>query len=72
VGQLWILLPWELQLFARNPFLSEMQIPVGFPYSESMGDTCSVVDLKNAIRKMIQSNNEPQPDKLMDFARSRN
>lgn len=52
--------------------LDEMQIPVGFPYSESMGDMCNVADLKIVIKKMIQSNNEPQPDKLMDFARGRN
>jgi glycosyltransferase involved in cell wall biosynthesis len=51
--------------------LSEMQIPVGFPYSESLGDTCSLAELKNVIKKMIQLENGAQPDRLMEFARSR-
>jgi FkbM family methyltransferase len=51
--------------------LDEMQIPVGFPYSESMGDECSLTEIKSVIRKMIQLKNEAQPDKLMDFAKSR-
>ena len=51
--------------------LSEMQIPVGFPYSETIGAMCSLAELKNVIKKMIQLENEAQPEKLMEFARSR-
>jgi glycosyltransferase involved in cell wall biosynthesis len=54
-----------------DSILREMQIPFGSPYSESVGDLSSAADIKNVIRKMIQSKHESQPDKLIDFARSR-
>ena len=54
-----------------DSILREMQIPSGLPYSESVGDLSSAADIKNVLRKMIQSKHKSQPDKLIDFARSR-
>jgi glycosyltransferase involved in cell wall biosynthesis len=51
--------------------LSEMQIPVGLPFSESMGDAPGAIELKTAIRKLIQLRKESQPEKLMNFAKDR-
>jgi hypothetical protein len=48
-----------------------MQIPVGLPFSESMGDAPDAIELKTAIRKLIQLRNESQPEKLMNFAKDR-
>jgi FkbM family methyltransferase len=58
-------------VICSESILSEMQIPVGLPYSESLGDNCSATELKSVITKMIQRERQSQPDKLMNFARSR-
>ena len=52
--------------------LSEMQIPVGLPYSESIGDKLDKAELESAIRKMISAGGDSNPNKLISFAKKRN
>jgi glycosyltransferase involved in cell wall biosynthesis len=51
--------------------LNEMQIPLGPPYSLSIGDEIESVAIMDAIRKMIQLKNEFKRDELIAFAKSR-
>jgi FkbM family methyltransferase len=58
-------------VICSESILSEMQIPVGLPFSESMGDAPGATELKTAIRKLIELRSESQPEKLMNFAKDR-
>lgn len=58
-------------IVCSESILSEMQIPIGSPYSESIGDELNIAKLKTVIKKMIHLRAESRPEKLIDFAGSR-
>ena len=58
-------------VLCSETILSEMQIPLGLPFSDSIKNDATLAELKTVIKKMIQLKAESHPETLMNFAKSR-
>ena len=58
-------------VICSESILSEMQIPLGLPYSVCVGNDSTSTDLKNVLTELIQQKLMIGAEELVDFAKSR-